>query len=143
MSDGEKPSPVPVSDRLVATFTPADLPPIGPDGGPILSPATLTELRILPPSVCGIGPCRHFHVLVTSLDAQEPLGEETGVPQHRNTVRTCYPSPGVELDLAEAVIFECSRWDPEDVGFVAARNLRRQQVRLASEVTATVDLASD
>ena len=62
------------------------------------------------------------------------------MPKYRNTVRTCYPSSGVEADLAEAVIFECSRWDPEDAGFVAERDIRRRLARERAALSVEVDI---
>lgn len=125
MADGEKDPPLGFADRLSTQFTASQMPPVAPDGGLLLEPAPLNALPEAEESLCSVGPCRYFHELTLSLDAQEPLGQETGVRTHRNTVRTCYPSPGIEADLGEETVYQCNRWDPHDESFVSARDLRR------------------
>lgn len=129
MPDGKKAPPVSYADRMAEGFTPTSMPPLGPDGAPVFTPASLEPLPLVADSLCQLGPCRYYHELVTSFDAQEPLGEETGAPRYRNTVRTCYPAVGIEADLGEGVIYDCNFWDPVADGFVEARALRRSAAR--------------
>jgi hypothetical protein len=129
MADGEKDPPLGFADRLSEQFVASQMPPVAPDGGLLLEPAALDPLPAAEGSLCSIGPCRNFHELVLSIDAQEPLGEETGVRAHRNTVRTCYPSPGIEADLGEETVYECNRWDPQSDYDVDERRLRREAAR--------------
>jgi hypothetical protein len=129
MADGEKDPPLGFAERLTTQFTPSQMPPLAPDGGLLLEPAAIDPLSAGEESLCAVGPCRHFHELVLSIDAQEPLGEETGERRHRNTVRTCYPSPGIEADLGEETVYECNRWDPESDYDVDERRLRRERAR--------------
>lgn len=129
MADGEKDPPLGFANRLSESFVASQMPPVAPDGGLLLEPAPLDGLVEEEESLCAVGPCRHFHELVLSLDAQEPLGQETGVRTHRNTVRTCYPSPGIEADLGEETVYQCNRWDPHDDSFVLARDVRRNAAR--------------
>lgn len=125
MADGEKDPPLGFANRLSESFVASQMPPVAPDGGLLLEPASVDPLPEAEESLCAIGPCRNYHELVLSLDAQEPLGEETGERRHRNTVRTCYPSPGIEADLGEETVYQCNRWDPHDDSFVLARDVRR------------------
>lgn len=100
---------MPVTDPA-AQFTPAPLPPIQPDGGLELPPATLAPLRVLPISRCDLGPCRHLHEITNQIDAQEPLD---GSPGHIHTAtgRSCYAQQGVDGAL-DAPVFDCNLWRP-------------------------------
>lgn len=137
MADGEKDPPLGFANRLSESFVASQMPPVAPDGGLLLEPASVDPLPEAEESLCAIGPCRNYHELVLSLDAQEPLGEETGERRHRNTVRTCYPSPGIEADLGEETVYQCNRWDPHDDSFVSARELRRTRARARLEAERT------
>jgi hypothetical protein len=64
-----------------------------------------------PPSLCEAGPCRNYHRVVSVLDDQDPIGE-TG-PTRRQISRACYPTPGIELELGETPVLQCSRWEPD------------------------------
>lgn len=65
-----------------------------------------------PPSLCEAGPCRHYHRVVSVIDAQDPVGERG--PVRRQVTRACYPTPGIELELGETPVFVCSRWEPDN-----------------------------
>ena len=60
------------SEDLIERFEPSQIPPIAPDGGPILEPAPV-YLPVLTKSLCDRGPCRHRHVLAASMEAAEPM----------------------------------------------------------------------
>jgi hypothetical protein len=42
--------------------------------------------------------------------------EDGGMPgqAHRQITRACYPTAGIELELAETPVLQCSRWEPDD-----------------------------
>jgi hypothetical protein len=65
-----------------------------------------------PPSLCEAGPCRNYHRVVSVMDAQDPVGE-TG-PTRRQITRACYPTAGIELELGETPVLQCSRWEPDN-----------------------------
>lgn len=44
------------------------------------------------------------------MDAQDPVGA-TG-PIRRQTTRACYPDVGIELEIGETPVLQCSRWYP-------------------------------
>ena len=33
---------------------------------------------------------------------------------HRQVTRACYPAPGIELELGEVPVLQCSRWEPDN-----------------------------
>ncbi len=113
---------VDVRDDLADGFEIAALPPPGPDGGLDL-PARRPDRRI-PPSLCAAGPCKHYHRMVTQLDAQPPVAlparraRELGVlpnapPGFSSEVHHyCYPTSGVETNLGSVPVIECSLYEP-------------------------------
>lgn len=113
-------------------WSPSPLPPIAADGGPVLEPAQ--PFRVLRDEdwICLRGPCRRYHRMVTSMDAQKPVdgsleyedGTPVGDPQQ--VVHTCYPSPGREMSLNDVVVTECNLWDPETNGDRLEREHRRR-----------------
>jgi hypothetical protein len=64
-----------------------------------------------PPSLCEAGPCHHYHRVASIMDT-----EDGGAPgaTHRQITRTCYPGVGIELELGEAPVLQCSRWEPDN-----------------------------
>lgn len=50
------------------------------------------------------------------------------VKQPRRVVRSCLRQPGVDTDLNDTVVYECSEWDPVDPDaiFVSEREVRRR-----------------
>lgn len=85
-----------------------------------------------PPALCTMGPCAHYHeasVVIDSAEARD--GSETS--DHTQTVKTCYPHPGVEFDLNGAPVINCNLWDPpdhDDIEFLKKR--RRQEKHMLS-----------
>lgn len=66
-----------------------------------------------PPALCTMGPCAHYHeasVVIDSAEARD--GSETS--DHTQTIKTCYPHPGIEFDLNGAPVTNCNLWDPPD-----------------------------
>ena len=84
-----------------------------------------------PPSLCEAGPCRNYHRLVSAMDAADPVGE-TG-PMHQQVSRACYPTPGIELELGEVPVFQCSRWEPESSATSSERDRARTGFLRSSE----------
>ena len=66
---------------------------------------------VQPPSLCEAGPCHHYHRVASVMDA-----EDGGIPgaTHRQITRACYPAPGIELELGEVPVLQCSRWEPDN-----------------------------
>jgi len=66
---------------------------------------------VQPPNLCEAGPCRHYHRVASVMDA-----EDGGMPgqAHRQITRACYPAPGIELEIGETPVLQCSRWEPDD-----------------------------
>ena len=125
-----------VRDNLTEDFEPATF-ATGPEGA--IPPPTKTP-RPAPPSLCEQGPCVHYHAFTLPFDAEtprgaavEPGGKVTGDPgPARDYVehhRYCYPTAGVEMNLAGLPVLRCNRWDPldRDVGSEAAANIRRKE----------------
>ncbi len=107
-------------ERLAEGWSPAPI-AAGPDGGPV--PIPQTKLHVLQDEdwICLRGPCRHYHRMTTSFDAQRPMPQrgpdgELVSPdaghEPRATIHTCYPSPGVEFSMGELVVYDCNLWDP-------------------------------
>jgi hypothetical protein len=44
------------------------------------------------------------------MDAED--GGMPGAP-HRQITRACYPTPGIELEIGETPVLQCSRWEPD------------------------------
>lgn len=91
------------------------MPPIAPDGGPVLTPPAKLPVVDAGQGVCTDGPrgvCARYHRLVISMDAQQPI-DGSGEVEHHQVVHTCYPHPGIELDLSGQHVYECSRYTPE------------------------------
>ena len=112
------------TDRLIDSFTPSEV-PVGPDGTPSPMPAQ-AESKLAPIPMCALGPCIHYHEVITKFDAQEPLDGTRG-SIHVQTTRTCYPSPGIEMDVTEHPVYRCNLWEPRS-GLVQLRlrNLRKE-----------------
>lgn len=69
------------SEQLQEGFTPAPIPPLALDGGPVLEPAPLF-LPVIAESLCDQGPCRHRHRLAVATDAERGAdGEEHQRPK--------------------------------------------------------------
>lgn len=101
-----------LTSRFLAGWEPAVFPPRGADGLiPAPPPRPLPVLEH--PSLCEAGPCRHYHRVSALMDAAEPI-DGSGGSSHEQTTRACYPAPGVELELGEAPITRCSRWEPDN-----------------------------
>ncbi len=112
-------------------FELAPPPPIGPDGAPQLQPQRSDPPAR--PSLCRAGPCRHYHRLVTQVDAENPRAVRLpivssqgggGMPQgavyrapavfHVETHHYCYPDVGIEMPLGALPVVECNRWMPSE-----------------------------
>ena len=101
-----------LTSRFLAGWEPAQLPPRGPDGMiPAPPPRSLPVVQA--PSLCEAGPCRNFHRVESLMDAQEPLDGTDG-SVHPQVTRACYPAAGIELELGEAPVMKCSRWEPDN-----------------------------
>jgi hypothetical protein len=119
------------SEKHYADFEPS-APPVAPDGG--IAPGFALEQPTAPPAVsaenfiCVRGPCRHYWHLVTTSGAGNPKGtwDALGRAEPRQHSHTCIANAGMETDLTDDAVFECSKWDPitpEEQGLV---QLRRQ-----------------
>lgn len=77
---------------------------------------------VQPPSLCEAGPCRNYHRIRSVMDA-----EDGGVPgaTRWQITRACYPTPGIELELGETPVLQCSRWEPDN------EQARLDSIRLA------------
>lgn len=116
------------------------MPKMAPDGAPVI-PQSPAPAPSSPPSLCEQGPCARYHEIKTPFDAMKP---EDGDPQREylQTIRTCYPNPGVEIPLNGSPVFACNLWMPEDASDMAA-DLALRAAFLATEAgrayTATRD----
>ena len=107
-----------VQDELAEGFEVSELPPIGPDGAPQLSP--LRTPTDQPPRLCEAGPCRHYHRMTIRMDAADPLpqrgadGALRSSPSnfHVEQHHYCYPDVGIEAKLGRLPVLECNRWSP-------------------------------
>lgn len=79
-----------------------------------------------PPVICEVGPCANFHKMEVVLDSQQPIDGSPG-DIYTDTVRTCYPHPGIEMDLKGVPVMACSRWKPTGRG--SASSLRKGHER--------------
>jgi hypothetical protein len=48
---------------------------------------------------------------VSVLETQDPLDGSKLAPSTQIT-RACYPAPGIEVEISEHPIMQCSHWDP-------------------------------
>lgn len=103
------PKDIDPTERLIEGFAPASL-AIGPDGtvAPI---AVKPESRLATIPICQLGPCSHYHEIVTRMDAQEPEDGTPGEVFVKRT-RTCYPASGIEMDITANPPCKCSLWMP-------------------------------
>jgi len=99
-----------LTSRFLAGFEPLVLPPSGPDGMIPAGPPSLLPV-LQPPTLCEAGPCRNYHRVASVMDA-----EDGGTPgaTHRQVTRACYPAPGIELEIGETPVLQCSRWEPDN-----------------------------
>jgi hypothetical protein len=114
------------------------LPPIAPDGG--FTPGPIGMSPSVPAAtpehfMCLRGPCRHYWQLETffasgnpmqTWDAVDGLKDSDGKPVRmpRQISRSCLAQPGMETELTDDVVYECSRWDP-----LSPREVRRLERR--------------
>jgi len=95
----------------LASWTPSQI-AAGPDGWPGPPPQRDAALPVIdPPSLCEAGPCARYHRLVTVMEAQGALGSDAP-ERYRSITRACYPSYGIEIELGETPVLQCSRWLP-------------------------------
>lgn len=100
-----------LTSRFLSGFQPSQMPPRGPDG--LIPAGPPSKLPVIdPPTLCEAGPCRHYHRVVSEMDVQQAL-DGTDAPVREQITRACYPSPGIELELGETPVFQCSRWEPD------------------------------
>lgn len=121
-----KDAPTGPLERLTSAFTPAPLPPIGPDGAPVFTPAPTAPPPMQPMWRCELGPCRHLHTFTSKIESQEPTDGSSG-PIHTIGSATCYPAPGCEVDLSGHPVFECSHWSPMTESELYVINTRRSE----------------
>ena len=120
--------PISTNDALEVGANLGASPPRAADGGPELSPAPVSLPVIQPMSLCELGPCRNLHVLTQKMEIQEPM-DGSPAPFHTVTIRTCYPSPGIEYDLTAEPVKSCSKWFPEtDESAVECRRAQEKVV---------------
>jgi hypothetical protein len=128
MSTPSKPEPRSATDRLTDGYVPSALPPQAPDGGLVLTPPK--SLPVLPPLLCEQGPCRHLHAATGQLDEQMPLDGSSPLYRSEAAILSCYPSPGIELELSrDAPIVTCNRWDPIPQHEIESLESRREDYR--------------
>lgn len=97
------------ADDLAEGWEPSPLPGQLPDGSLGLPP--LRAPTMAAPSLCELGPCVHYHRMTYQIDAAAPTdGSPGGLFQQ--TAHTCYPTPGIEIELRGTPVFECSLWTP-------------------------------
>jgi hypothetical protein len=106
---------------------PDPAPPPAKDGGPNMV-GYLGRPEPLPKAspdnfVCLRGPCRHY-IEIHSFAEVESRGLDRA-PRQIN--RICKVIPGVELDLTDDCVFECSEWVPMDPMDIANREHARQR----------------
>lgn len=109
---------------------------MGPNLTPLLGPVGSTPpIPDATPElfVCLRGPCRHYWQFSSHIESGNPketwdpeigLKDEEGNPikQPRQINRVCLVHPGVETELDDNLVYDCSRWDP-----LSAREVRRQE----------------
>lgn len=118
-------------DRLTEGWQPSPGPTIGPDGQISMPPRR--KLPVLgPPALCTIGPCAHYHEATVVIDSAEALdGADTA--DHTQTIKTCYPAPGIEFDLNGAPVTRCNLWEGVHPEVIAARKVRMESILLSDE----------
>jgi len=121
-----------VQDELQEGFEVGPLPPMGPDGAPLLAP--LERTRPPRPRLCEAGPCLHYHRFEIQTEAQDPRAVTVPValppgtrgaqevpggtvyqaPRtfHVERHHYCYPTSGVEMRLGSLPVITCNRWHP-------------------------------
>ena len=115
------------TDRFSETFKAA---PVG--GGvdvvPVLPVTPASDHALIP--ICQLGPCVRYHEIRTKFEAAEP---EDGTPGtvYTHPTRTCYPAPGIEIDVTEHPVRNCNLWEPRID--VAESRLRYREAWLQSE----------
>lgn len=120
-----------VQDELADGFEAGPLPPMGPNGAPMLEP--VRELPTDPPRLCEAGPCRHYHTMTIQLDAQQPGRErrddgtvvDHGRVFHTEVHHYCYPDVGIETNLGALPVLSCNRWAPITSLLRGKRRIRR------------------
>jgi hypothetical protein len=114
------------------------LPPIGPDGAPIL--AMIAPPVAIPAAdpvtfICLRGPCRHYWELSMFLPSGNPEGtfgegglvdpiSNTPLEQPDQILRTCTVQTGTETDLTDELVKKCNLWDP-----LSPRELKKLEKR--------------
>jgi hypothetical protein len=97
---------------------PAPLPPMAADGGPVpgagIGQPAPTPKATADNCVCLRGPCRHYWHLVTTFPSGNPgeTWEALEIDEPRQHHHLCLVHEGLETDLTDDCVFECSRWDP-------------------------------
>lgn len=99
--------------------------PMGPGMVPLVGVGAPPPIPAAEPKtfVCLRGPCRHYWQLEMHFDAGNPeetwdpeigLKDEHGDPIRapRKIERVCLAHPGVETELEDTAVLECSRWSP-------------------------------
>lgn len=120
-----------VQDELQEGFEVSPLPPMAPDGAPVLAP--LVSRPPPRPSLCQAGPCVNYHQFAVQLDAEDPMPVTVpgNLPESAYTQRVatgtvyhapracheqihhyCYPTAGVEMRLGDMPVTACNRWVP-------------------------------
>lgn len=115
---------------LTDAFEPGPFPAMGADGAPVLSP--IADLGVDAPSLCAVGPCRHFHRFETRMDAADAMDGTRRF--HVKAHRYCFPSPGIEADLGGEPVLACSSWVP--VGLLNRLRARRLRAGYDRELAA-------
>lgn len=118
-------------EKRYADFEPAEA-PIAPDGG--IAPGygaigeTGPQIPRASDSLCSKGPCRYYWRLVTLFDYGNPSDtwEHLGTREPRQAHHTCLVQPGLETDLGDDCVFECSMWEPLTEAEVVQINSRRE-----------------
>lgn len=101
-----------LNDRMGAGWAPSQL-AAGPGNVPqwpknALLPVISGEPA---PRLCLVGPCNHYHRMRLIMNVQTPIDGSVGSVA-KETIETCYPAKGVEMDLTGVQVAECNRWDP-------------------------------
>lgn len=112
-------------DSMFNSFTPASIAEALEGGLPVAS-----EERPPPISLCEMGPCAHYHVIRTKVDAQEPQ-DGSAAPIFTIPTRTCYPASGIECDLTDTPVKECNLWLP-NADLVQVRIRERERFKTAN-----------
>jgi len=73
------------------------------------------------------------------LNASLPM-DGTPAAIYRKTMRACFPGGGVEVELEDTPVFECSRWDPDQTRLVTLRITRSEYLKSEQGVAYTREL---